>query len=352
MRALRCFALLALLLAGCPGESTAPPGSTGGGGGAPPPVSPDQGGAPAAASIDPDLLKWAQRTFAALPAEASSKKNPVTEEKVALGRMLYFDARISRDQQLACVTCHDPGNWGIDPRPENAISKGPEGGTRNAPTVFNAALQTSQFWDGREADVEGAVKAHLTDPTLMGMADEAAVVAALKAIPGYAEPFQKAFPGEDPITADAVSKAIGAYVRRLLTPGRFDKLLGGDGAALSPLELEGLAAFKQVNCNMCHIGSLVGGNMSQKLGLMSAWEGNPDTGAMFKVPNLRNVAKTGPYMHDGSIASLEEVVVQMAKYQLGKQLNPQQTKALLAFLEALTCDLPPAELLTKPDLPQ
>lgn len=347
-------ALALLLLAGCPGEqgSSLPPKT-----GAAPPASgapadqPPANGGGGGAAADPELLKWAQRTLAVLPAEVKSKKNPVTPEKVALGRMLYFETRLSPGKDVSCATCHDLGRHGTDPRPDNAISKGPGGGTRNAPTVFNAAFQTSQFWDAREGDVESATKAHLTDPMLMGMADEAAVTAALKAIPGYAEPFAKAFPGDDPITFDAVGKAIGAYLRRLITPGRFDEFLQGK-PVLTALELEGLNEFKQANCNMCHISELVGGNMSQKFGLQpSGWPGHPDSGQMFKVAQLRNVAKTGPWLHDGSIAKLDEVVKQMAKHQLGKDLSPRQVEAIVAFLEALSCEPPPAELTAKPDLP-
>jgi cytochrome c peroxidase len=171
-------------------------------------------------------------------------------------------------------------------------------------------------------------------------------------IPGYQEAWKKAFPDQAEPTIDGIAQAIGAFERKLITKDRLDKWLEGDDAALNADELQGLVTYKELNCNMCHMGNLLGGNMQQKLGLMASWEGNPDDGQMFKVPSLRNVAKTAPYLHDGSSASLEEVTVKMAKYQLGKDLTPEQTKALVAFMGALTGELPPAELISKPELPE
>ena len=319
----------------------------------------DQGAAPTppgpSAQEVAELRKWAKRTFGTppLPAQADTPKNPITPEKVALGRTLYFDPRLSKNQDLSCNSCHELDKYGIDGREKNAVSAGHKGqmGTRNSPTVYNAALHSSQFWDGREPTVEAQAKGPMTNPVEMAMADHDTVVKVVKSIPGYQELWKQAYPDQPQITIDGLANAIGAFERKLITPAPFDRWLEGEDGALSGQAVRGLQVYKEVNCNMCHMGNLLGGNMQQKLGLMSSWEGNPDDGAMFKVPSLRNVAKTGPYLHDGSIASLEEVTVKMAKYQLGKDLSPDQTKALLAFMESLTGDLPPAELIGKPELP-
>ena len=343
----------ALALLGCPAEpSSAPsPAPT-----APPPAAPTAAPAPAGPpGVDVAALrKWAARQFGTLPAQADNPKNPITPEKVALGRQLYFDARLSKNHDISCATCHDLDKFGIDPRPDNAVSLGHKGqkGTRNSPTVYNAALQTAQFWDSREPDVESQAKGPMINPVEMAMPEHTPVVAVVKSIPGYVESFKQAFPeaAADPITIDTIAQAIGAFERKLITPAPFDRWLAGDDAAMTADQVQGLSVYKEVNCLMCHAGNLLGGNMQQKLGLQEAWEGNPDDGKMFKVPTLRNVEKTGPWLHDGSMTDLGLVVSKMAKHQLGKELTPEQTKSLVAFLGALTGE-PPAELIKKPELP-
>lgn len=299
------------------------------------------------------LRDWAKYQFGALPAQAESKKNAITEEKVALGRLLYHEPRISKNQDISCATCHDLASGGIDPRPENRFSLGHRGqvGDRNSPTVYNAALHLSQFWDGREPDVEAQAKGPMINPVEMAMPDHAAVVKVIKSIPGYADVFKRAYPDqEDPITIDTIAQAIGAFERRLITPSRFDKWLGGDDQALDASELAGLKVYKEVDCTQCHKGVALGGDMTQKLGLKAPWGDHKDSGQSFKVPTLRNVTKTAPYLHDGSEAKLEDVVVKMARYQLERELTPQQLKDLMAFLTALEGEVP-AELIQKPELP-
>ena len=340
---------LSMLLLGCPPAADSQKAATpplAGGEAAPAP-------APSGAVDAAELRKWAQRTFGTLPAQADSPKNPITPEKVALGRALYFDPRLSKNQDVSCNTCHQLDQYGIDPRDDNAVSLGHKGqkGSFNSPTVYNAALQTSQFWDGREPDVEAQAKGPMTNPVEMAMADHDTVVEVVASIPGYVELYGKAFPDAPQVTIDGLAQAIGAFERKLITPAPFDRWLAGEDAALSAEALQGLALYKQINCNMCHMGSLLGGNMQQKLGLMEAWEGHPDDGKMFKVPTLRNVTRTGPWLHDGSLADLNEVVSKMAKYQLGKSLGPAEVAQLVAFLESLTGELPPADLIGKPELP-
>ena len=292
------------------------------------------------------LRSLAQGALGALPAEATSEANPVTEEKIALGRMLYVDKRLSKNQDVSCASCHALDKFGVDGEPTSPGHKG-QRGDRNSPTSFNAALHFAQFWDGRAADVEAQAKGPVLNPVEMAMPSEDAVIAVLKSIPGCAPLFAAAFPNEaDPITVDNMARAIGAFERRLITPGRFDAFLAGDDAALSAAEQRGLKAFLDTGCTTCHFGATLGGQTYQKLGLIEAYPtadvgrakvtGSEADNFFFKVPSLRNVAETGPYFHDGSVASLDQAVTIMAKHQLGRVLADADKADLIAFLAALT----------------
>jgi cytochrome c peroxidase len=324
----------------------------------PPPKGPDA----------QELLTRAKQIFnGPLPAVAESPANPITEAKVNLGRILYYEPRMSKNQDISCNSCHSLADYGIDVREaagERQVSKGHKGqvGERNSPTVYNAALQFRQFWDGRAADVEEQAKGPVLNPVEMSMPDEKYVLRVIKSIPGYVELFKAAFPGEkDPITYDNIAKAIGAFERGLMTPAPFDEFLAGKTDILSEQELRGLKAFMDTGCITCHMSPLLGGTLYQKLGLIKPYE-SKDTGRfketqipadmhMFKVPHLRNIEKTGPYLHDGSIATLEESVAMMAEYQtqMGK-LKQEQIADIVAFLKTLTGELP-TDYIAQPELP-
>jgi cytochrome c peroxidase len=306
--------------------------------------------------IDRSLLAQ----FDKLPAAFASTKNAPSEAKVSLGKQLYFETRLSKNQDVSCNSCHDLAKYGVDGNPRSFGHKKQLGG-RNSPTVYNAAGHFVQFWDGRAADVEAQAKGPILNPAEMAMKDDKAVVAVLNSIPEYQEAFKKAFPdAKDPVSYDNLALAIGAFERTLTTPAPFDKYLAGDEAALNDEEKKGFALFLATGCTTCHTGVTVGGSMYQKLGLAKPWD-RPITDSgrkaitkqdvdnlMFKVPSLRNVAKTGPYFHDGSIATLDEAVTLMAKYQLGKELKADEVKSIVTFLGALTGELPK---ITPPALP-
>jgi len=289
-------------------------------------------------------------------------KAALDENQIALGRQLYYDARFSRDQKKSCNSCHDLAKYGVD---GTATSEGFKGqhGDRNAPTVYLAAGHFVQFWDGRAKDVEEQAKGPVLNPVEMAMASEKDVLAVINSIPEYQEAFKKAFPGEkDPVNYDNFGKAIGAFERKLLTPARWDKFLKGDQAALTTEEKVGLNAFLAANCQTCHAGVYLGGNMYQKTGAAKPWPSTADPGRakvtkeeadrmMFKVPSLRNIEKTGPYFHDGSTKTLGEAIVKMSEYQLGKTLAEPEAKAIETFLKALTGELP-AEYIKQPELPK
>lgn len=279
---------------------------------------------------------------------------------VDLGRQLYYEPRLSLSQEISCNSCHMLDKYGVDGEPTSPGHKGQRGG-RNSPTSLNAFLHLAQFWDGREPDVEAQAKGPILNPIEMAMPSEEATVAVLKSIPGYVEGFKAAFPSdEDPVTYQHMADAIGAFERGLVTPGKFDTYLGGDASALTDAEKKGLDTFISTGCTACHMGPLLGGTMYQKLGLVEPYPSedqgrfdetkNEADRMMFKVPSLRNIAKTGPYFHDGKVATLDEAVTLMAKHQLGKQLTAKETKSIVTFLDALTGE-PPKTYIAKPELP-
>ncbi|MCC7390289.1 MAG: c-type cytochrome [Phycisphaerales bacterium] len=299
--------------------------------------------------------------FGGVKAEIISAKNPITPAKVELGRMLYYDDRISANGTISCNSCHKLDNYGVDSLPTSPGHDGTLGG-RNSPTVYNAAAHVAQFWDGREADVEAQAKGPVLNPVEHGLEDGAQVEEIIKSIPGYAPLFAEAFPGEeDPITFDNFARAIGAFERKLVTKGRWDSWLAGEGAALTGQEKAGLDLFIETGCVTCHMGPYFGGSIYQKLGAIEPFH-TADMGRFavtqneaemnfFKVPGLRNVAETGPYLHDGSVGSLEEMVTIMAKHQLGKELTTAQVTDMVAFLKSLTGKIPD-EYIKRPMLPE
>jgi len=310
-------------------------------------------------SVTVDAAKL--KMFRQLPEVIESPDNPLTEEKIALGRMLYFEKRLSKAHDISCNTCHDLQTFGVDNEPVSDGHKGAKG-TRNSPTVFNAAGHFVQFWDGREPTVEEQAKGPVLNPVEMAMPAEKHVVAVLNSIPEYVEAFKKAFPGDkNPVTFDNMAKAIGAFERKLVTPSRWDKFLEGDQDALTGAEKAGFNKFMEVGCQTCHNGAHLGGAMFQKLGVMNPWPDTKDEGRfqvtkqesdkmVFKVPGLRNIEKTAPYYHDGSVTTLDEAVRKMGEVQLGKQLTSEDLASITTFLKSLTGDLP-AEYVKEPVLP-
>lgn len=293
-----------------------------------------------------ELAEQARQLFGPLPEVAGSKSNPVTEAKIELGRMLYYDSRLSKGNDISCNSCHPLDRFGVDRQPVSIGHLG-QRGERNAPTVYNAALQIAQFWDGRASNVEEQAKAPLLSPTEMAMGSAEEVVAVLESIPGYAPFFEAAFPAAaEAISFDHVAQAIGAFERRLMTPSRFDAFISGDAQALTAAEQEGLRTFVRIGCPGCHTGRLVGGGTFRKLGRVVALAtddpgradatGDASESGYFKVPSLRNVHQTAPYFHDGSITTLEEAVRIMARHQLGHELSDAELAAIVAFLGTLT----------------
>jgi len=301
------------------------------------------------------LNEQARSLFGQLPSIAESATNPISEEKVALGKMLYFDKILSKDNTQSCNTCHNLNTYGVDNQPFSEGNDGALGG-RNSPTTLNAALHIAQFWDGREPDIEAQAGGPILNPVEMAMESEEAVIERLSQIDEYVELFAKAFPNENPsITYDNLKKAIGAFERMLVTPSKFDDYIAGNDQALNDREKEGLQTYINSGCTTCHSSSLLGGNMYQKFGLFGDyWEltkstkidsgkyevtNNEADKFIFKVPSLRNIEKTAPYFHDGSVSDLKEAVTIMGKMQVGKDLSAQEVNDIIVFLKTLTGNL-------------
>ena len=315
----------------------------------------------AAGPAEPGIPRDYFDSFLPLPGRFDTPANTPTGAKIALGRQLFFDPRLSRNGRLSCASCHDLQAFGADGR---MVSLGHVGqpGRRNSPTVYNAAGFIAQFWDGRSPDVEDQSKQPVLNPDEMAMPDVPSVVARLRAIPGYAALFAEAFPASRPaVTYDNMALAIGAFERGLVTPGPFDAFLRGDAGALASGQRWGFRRFVELGCAGCHNGPGLGGQTFEAIGHVKAYPDHSDLGRFevtgaeadrlsFRVPGLRNVAKTAPYYHDGGIATLDEAVRRMATYQLGIEMAPPDLTAILDFLDALT-GVPPADYVARPELP-
>ncbi len=313
------------------------------------------------APVKADVLDSYLVMFQPLPAMAASADNEITDAKVNLGRMLYYENRISKGQKISCNSCHKLDQFGQDNLPFSPGHDGSLGG-RSSPSTLNAAIHVAQFWDGRAPTVEEQAKGPVLNPIEMGMPDADFVVKVLKSMPGYVDAFKAAFPGDpDPVTYDNFGKAVGAFERKLLSPSKWDAFLKGDKEALTAEEKKGFETFATSGCVTCHNGPGVGGHMYQKLGLIKPWPGLEDLGRFeatkqesdkhfFKVPSLRNVTETGPYLHNGSVETLEDMVKKMAEHQVGKTLSDEEAASIITFLKALKGEVP-SEYVAKPELP-
>lgn len=274
----------------------------------------------------------------------------VDARKAALGEKLFNDKRLSGNDSIACSGCHMIDKGGADGR-QVSVGVGGVKGLVNAPTVFNAALNFRQFWDGRADSLEAQVAGPIHNPIEMG-SSWAQVIAKLQADPAMKAAFAEIY--KDGIQPNNIQDCVSNYERTLITPNsRFDKYLRGDEKALSAEEKQGYRLFKNYGCIACHQGVNVGGNMYQVFGVMGDYFAkrgnmtdadlgrfnvtkNPADRHVFKVPSLRNVALTAPYFHDGSAKSLEEAVDVMFKYQLGRPAPQQDKEQIVRFLRTLT----------------
>lgn len=307
------------------------------------------------ADADTQLLDDAKKSFQPIAAPAPAK-DAVSAARVELGQRLFFENRVSMDGNVSCSHCHLPEKQATDGLPK-AIGVFGKENPRNAPSIFNAALNFKQHWRGDRESLEDQAEKSLLGPASFGNPDQATAMGKLKAIPAYAGAFAKAFPGEaDPINSKNWGVAVGAFERTLLTPSKFDAFLNGDAKALTAEQQAGLRKFIDLGCVACHNGAGVGGNSFQKFGVHADyWKetgvATPDKGRadvtkndadlyVFKVPSLRNVAKSPPYFHDGSVDDLTKAVKIMGKTQLGAALSDKDAAEIVVFLGSLTGEVP------------
>lgn len=297
-----------------------------------------------------DLRREAADRFGILqPVPAARRQTSV----VKLGRALFWDERVSATGKTACASCHLPADWGADRRPASVDARGKKTG-RNSQTVLNAMLQPALRWTGDRKS--GAHQAERSLAGSMGFAQPEDAVPVLKKL-GYAPLFQAAFPKEtDPIAPARYGQALQAYQETLITPAPFDRYLAGEEGALDAQQKHGLRVFLKTGCADCHRGPLLGGTGLRKFGVAKDYwtltrSPKIDEGLFqntkkegdrykFRVAMLRNIAKTAPYFHDGSVGALQQAVQVMAEAQLGERLPEADARAVVAFLDALTGDIP------------
>lgn len=310
------------------------------------------------------LMKQAQGLFKPLPTQPPALPgNAASPAKVTLGKMLYFDPRLSESHAISCNSCHMIGMGGVDLQ-ETSLGHRWQHGGRNAPTVYNAVFDVAQFWDGRAKDLEQQAGGPLVNPVEMDTTPEHAVEQ-LKGIPGYDAFFAKAFPGEpDALTFENIRRAIAVFEATLITPDApFDRYLRGDASALDASQTAGLKIFIDKGCAGCHGGINVGGGMYAPFGVVERPGADilppEDKGRfavtktvsdtyVFRVPSLRNVALTPPYFHSGKVWDLRQAVAIMGSSQLGAQLTDAEVDHVTAFLGSLTGRQPQVTLPTLP----
>lgn len=297
------------------------------------------------------LLEEAQAAFQAIPDQAPAiAGNPATPEKVELGKMLYFDPRLSRSGLISCNTCHNVGMGGDDFQ-ETSTGHGWKKGPRNAPTVLNSVFNLAQFWDGRAKDLAEQAKGPIQAGVEMNNTPEH-VVTTLNSMPEYVALFKQSFPGEaNPVSFDNMAKAIEVFEATLITPdSRFDLFLKGNPQALNTQEKEGLQLFIEHGCTSCHSGINMGGDGYYEFGVVEkpsnkiiagdkgryqVTQADGDAFA-FKSPSLRNIALTPPYFHSGVIWDLKNAVSIMNDSQLGSDMEDAELEKIVSFLHTTT----------------
>lgn len=315
-------------------------------------------------SAEDSLLRKARHLFTPIPARPPElKDNPLIPPKIELGRLLFFDPRLSAGWTVSCNSCHNLSLNGADAL-ETSVGHNGQKGTRNSPTVFNAVFNFAQFWDGRARDLKEQAGGPIQAAVEMNNTP-ARVVQTLKSMPAYVTLFKTSFPNEtDPVTFDNVTRALEAFEATLLTPNsRFDQFLSGDEKALSEQERRGLSLFISKDCASCHKGVNLGGASYHRFGVSQkpapeirppadkgrfAITRDPTDEYVFRAPTLRNVELTAPYFHSGRVADLKQAISVMAGVQLGLKLKEREVEDIEAFLKTLTGERPKIDPPTLP----
>ncbi|MGY8663471.1 cytochrome-c peroxidase [Bradyrhizobium sp. UFLA05-109] len=306
-----------------------------------------------------DLMRAARQIFKPIPSAIPAiKDNPVTMEKAELGKMLFFDPRLSASGIISCNTCHNLGTGGVDVGP-TSVGHGWQKGARRAPTVCNSVFNVAQFWDGRAPDLKAQAKGPVQASVEMNATPDR-VTSTLNSMDGYVAKFKQAFPKDtSPVTFDNFAKAIEAFEATLTTPAApFDRYLNGDASALDDQQKAGLKLFMDKGCASCHKGINIGGQDFFPFGVIQkpdikllptadkgrvAATNAPSDEYVFRVAPLRNVALRAPYFHSGQVWTLKEAVGIMSEVQLGAELSEKENNDIVAFLNSLNGRLPKIE---------
>lgn len=306
-----------------------------------------------------ELMRAARQIFKPIPSAIPAvKDNPVTVEKAELGKMLFFDPRLSASGIISCNTCHNLGTGGVDAGP-TSVGHGWQKGARRAPTVYNSLFNAAQFWDGRAPDLKAQAKGPVQASVEMNATPDR-VTSTLNSMEGYVGKFKQAFPNDTPpVTFDNFAKAIEAFEATLTTPAApFDQYLNGDANALDDQQKAGLKLFMDKGCASCHNGLNIGGQDYFPFGVIEkpdikllptadkgrfAVTNAPGDEYVFRVAPLRNVALRAPYFHSGQVWTLKEAVGIMSEVQLGAKLSEKENNDIVAFLNSLSGRLPKIE---------
>ncbi|OFY85628.1 MAG: hypothetical protein A3F72_10705 [Bacteroidetes bacterium RIFCSPLOWO2_12_FULL_35_15] len=299
-----------------------------------------------------ELLQLAQSIFQPLRKLVENKGNLITQEKVKLGKLLFYDTQLSKNKNNSCNSCHNLTTYGVDNYPTSKFDV-EKFGIRNSPTILNASLQKFLYWDGRVTSFEDHVGGAILNPIEMAIPSKKFLLNRLRKIKEYEKLFKSVFPSDkEPISFPNIQNSIAAFERTLITPSPFDNYLMGDPKALNSEQKEGLKTFIETGCIQCHYGVAIGGYTCQKFGVYDNYrlyiksktndEGKKSHTKLeidkdvFKVSSLRNVTKTFPYFHDGSVMNLNKAVAIMGKTELNKNLTNVEVNNIVAFLNSLT----------------
>lgn len=307
------------------------------------------------------ITKSTENGFKAIPANEAElmkliddKKNPLTKEKIELGKKLYFDPRVSKSGIISCNTCHNLGLGGADGVPAAVGHKWTANPHHlNSPTVYNSVFFKSQFWDGRSPHLADQAKGPIEAGPEMA-APASLVEKRITSIPEYVKEFNIAYGKDAKIDFDLISSTISLFEKTLVTPSKFDDFLNGDENALNDAQKKGLNTFIDKGCASCHNGIAIGGTMQPfelaakyKFASIGDFKGNEQ--GMVKTPTLRNITETAPYFHNGQIWSLNEAIKEMGSVQLGITITDQEANEIKDFLKALKGKKP---VITYPQLPE
>jgi len=267
-------------------------------------------------------------------------KNPLNNAKIRLGKMLYFEPRISKSGLISCNTCHNLGTGGVDGVAAAIGHKWTANPHHlNSPTVYNAVFFDAQFWDGRDPDLEKQAQGPILAGPEMAATKEH-VVKTVTSMPGYVDAFKKAYGKDVKITYENITATIGLFERTLVTPSAFDAFMQGNTKAMSKEEQEGLKTFIDKGCTTCHTGIALGGSM-QAFGITGTYkyadvgDFKGDKNGLVKTPTLRNINETAPYFHNGAVVTLKEAIVEMGRIQLGIEITDKEAASIETFFNAL-----------------